>query len=511
MQLTKLIPHWTLITVGTVITMAAAVVLAMTQPATSAQTPNLQSPISNLQSPIPTLQQPATTTVHVPLVLRNWPAATHTAQVVFGTQFAPFQEEIPEMYADVVAHDLPRVQQAGFASIRTHVYWRDIEPTNTTPDAFNWAGYDQRLGDYREYGLDPLVGIVGYPKWATRYACGGGLLEGMVPEWRQFVRALAERYSAPPYDVHIWEIGNEVDGKTEVTPEDGQRPPAQGGNEPTWPFGGCWGDMAPEYVDFLRVAYEEIKAVNPGATMMLGSLAYAEFDRGWFIHNFFDNFLAAGGATYTDVIGFHWFKSFQAWPTAVDKARELRGIMAAHGVDRPMWLTETYMPDRVLDNDTRQERYTFITQELPRTLGSGEIERVYWYSFSDWPAGWSDIDRGLVTREHQPKPGLRVFEIMREYVDGIASPENLSGVEAYRFRRPDTSEESWGLWSTDGETHTTSLPASGTTVTAERITMGDSYATTRSVPVDVVISGGQAHIPVGPETVFVQIHHTPTR
>ncbi|MFQ5343520.1 MAG: glycosyl hydrolase, partial [Anaerolineae bacterium] len=457
------------------------------------------------------LQQPATTTVHVPLVLRNWPAATHTAQVVFGTQFAPFQEEIPEMYADVVAHDLPRVQQAGFTSIRTHVYWRDIEPANTTPDTFNWAGYDQRLGDYREYGLDPLVGIVGYPKWATRYACGGGLLEGMAPEWRQFVRALAERYSAPPYNVRLWEIGNEVDGETEVDPtEDSQRPPDQGGNEPTWPFGGCWGDMASEYVEFLRIAYQEIKAVDPDATVMPGSLAYAEFGH-WFIQDFFDNFLAAGGAAYTDVVGFHWFKSFQVWPTAVDKARELRGIMAARGVDKPLWLTETYMPDRAQDNDRRQERYNFITQEMPRALGSGEIERVYWYSFSDWPAGWSDIDRGLVTREHQPKPGLRVFEIMREYVDGISGPENMPGVEAYRFRRPDASEESWVLWSINGETHATTLPAPRTTVTAERIVMGDSYATTRSVPVDVVISGGQAHIPVGPETVFVQIHHTPTR
>jgi len=409
------------------------------------------------------------------------------------------------MYAEVVARDLPLVQQAGFTSIRTHVYWRDIEPANTTPAAFNWAGYDQRLRDYQEHGLDPLVGIVGYPKWASRYACGGGLLEGMAPEWRQFVRVLAERYSAPPYDVHLWEIGNEVDGETEVDPaEDGQRPPDQGRNEPTWPFGGCWGDMASEYVEFLRIAYQEIKTVDPDATVMAGSLAYAEFDH-WFIQDFFDNFLAAGGAAYTDVVGFHWFKGFQSWPTAVDKAGELRGIMVARGVDKPLWLTETYMPDRAQDNDRRQERYNFITQDLPRALGSGEIERVYWYSFSDWPAGWSDIDRGLVTREHQPKPGLKVFEIMAEFVDGIPGQAHLPGVEMYRFRRPDAGEESWVLWSTDGETHTTTLPAPGTTVTAGRIDMGDSYATTQLVPVDITVNQGQTRIPVGQDTVFVRI------
>ncbi len=505
MQLTKLIPHWTLITVGTLITMMAAITLTITQPATSAQTLNLQSPIPNPQSPISNLQQPATTTVHVPLVLRNWPAVTSTAPVVFGTQFAPFQEEIPEMYAEVVAHDLPWVQQAGFTSIRTHIYWREIEPANTTPDAFDWAGYDQRLRDYRAHGLEPLVSIVGYPAWATRYACGGGLLAGMAPEWRQFVRALAERYSAPPYDVHIWEIGNEVDGETEVDPEeDSQRPPQAGGNEPTWPFGGCWGDIAPQYVDFLRIAYQEIKAVDPDAIVMLGGLAYTEFDH-WFIQDFFDNFLAAGGGAYTDVIGFHWFKGFQVWPTAVDKARELRNIMAKYDVDKPMWLTETYMPDQVQDEDTRAERYEFITQELPRTLGSGEIERVYWYSFSDWPEGWSDIDRGLVTRDHQPKPGLKVFEIMAEFVAGIPSRAHLAGVEAYHLRRPDTGDETWVLWSTDGETHTTTLPAPGTTVTAGRIQMGDSYATTRLVQVDITHNAEQVTIPVGQDAVFVRI------
>ncbi|MFQ5596337.1 MAG: hypothetical protein ACE5HA_19510, partial [Anaerolineae bacterium] len=175
------------------------------------------------------------------------------------------------------------------------------------------------------------------------------------------------------------------------------------------------------------------------------------------------------------------------------------------GVDKPLWLTETYMPDRVLDNNHRQERYTFITQELPRALGSGKIDRVYWYSFSDWPPGWSDIDRGLVTREHHPKPGLRVFEIMREYVDGTASPENLSGVEAYRFRRPGTGEESWVLWSASGETQTTILPAPGTTVTAERIVMGDSYATTRPTPVEATRNNGMITIPVGQEAVFVRV------
>jgi len=480
--------------------------LVRIQPAAHGEIPVPQSPISNIQYPIPDTQDTATRTVRVPLVLRNWPLATQTGSVVLGTQFAPFYEENAEWYAAVVEHDLPYAQRAGITSIRTHIWWRKIEPENTTPENYDWSHYDQRLRDYRQYDLDPIIGIVGYPDWATRYGCGGGLLEGMAPEWREFVRALAERYSAPPYNAHIWEIGNEVDGETEVDPEeDGERPPEWGRNEPTAPVGGCWGDMTQAYVEFLRMAYEEIKAVEPDATVMLGGLAYTEFDR-WFIRDFFDNFLAADGAAYTDVVGFHWFRFAQAnWPTAVDKARDLRDIMAAHGVDKPMWLTETYEPDRILDNDTRQQRYTFITQELPRALGRGEIDRVYWYSFVDAPAGWSEIDRGLMSNDHQPKPGLKVFEIMTEFVDGIPSRADLPGVEAHRFRRPATADESWVLWSINGETPTVTLPAPGTTVTAERIVLGDSYETTRAMPVNITHHDGQVTIPVGPETVFVRM------
>lgn len=483
-----------------------AIVLSATTLATVQ--PPANATISNLQPPIPNLQKTATQTVQIPLVMRNWSAtATSAATVVLGTEFAPFQEEDEVRYAEVVGHDLPRVRSAGFTSIRTHIYWREIEPTNTEPDSFNWTRYDERLQDYGEYGLDPIVGIVAYPSWATPFACGGGLFPGLEPEWREFVRAAAEHYSRPPFNVHIWEIGNEVDGETEVDlEEDTERPPEMGGNEPTWPFGGCWGDIAPQYVDFLRIAYEEIKAVNPDATVMLGGLAYTEFDH-WFIESFFDDFLTAGGGAYTDVVGFHWFKPFQTnWPTAAAKARELQSIMADHNIDnKPMWLTEAYMPDRMGDRDTRQERYTFITQDIPRTLGSGEIDRLYWYGFSDWPAGWSDIDRGLVTLDHQPKPGLKVFEIMAEFVGGAPSPADLPGVEAYRFRRPQEGEENWVVWSKTDEAHTISLPVSGTSVTALRVEQGDRYTTTRPVLVNVEIDEDNAHIPVGPEAVFVRI------
>jgi len=462
-------------------------------------------PISNLQSPIPNTQPITTPTVYIPLVLRNW-ERLHP-NVIWGTQFGPDQERRTAAYDEIVARELPLVQAAGFTDIRTHLYWRDVEPENTTPDAYDWSWYDRRFRDFRRFGLNPVVSIVGYPLWATKYYCGGGLLPGMEAEWREFVRAAAERYSVPPYNVHIWEIGNEVDGETEVDPEeDSQRPPEQGGNQPTWPFGGCWGDIAPEYVTFLRAAYEEIKAVDPNATVMMGGLAYAVFDK-WFIKDFFDNFLAAGGAAYTDVVGFHWFPYRQPWATAAEKAAELRSIMARHGVSKPLWLTETYMWDRENDTDTRDLRVAFITQELPRALGSGAVDRIYWFGFWDFNPAISTFDRGLTTVDHRPKPGLKVFEITARFVRSHPLPPRRMppGVEAYRFVQPQEGRETWAVWSTTGQEETLSLSVPGTVVEAVRIQVGDTYTATHAITTTLTVADGWVTVPVGPETTFLQV------
>jgi hypothetical protein len=83
-------------------------------------------------------------------------------------------------------------------------------------------------------------------------------------------------------------------------------------------------------VAFLRAAYEEIKAVDPTATVMTSGLAYAVFDK-WFIRDFFDNFLAAGGGAYTDVAGFHWFPLSPALGYGWRKGR---GAPKHHGCSR---------------------------------------------------------------------------------------------------------------------------------------------------------------------------------
>lgn len=77
-----------------------------------------------------------------------------------------------------------------------------------------------------------------------------------LPKFASFLSALVNRYSKPPYNVHYWEIYNEPDN-TDVNR--------------AW-LGGCWGGKGKEYGDMLKTAYPAIKAADPDAEVMLGSI-----------------------------------------------------------------------------------------------------------------------------------------------------------------------------------------------------------------------------------------------
>jgi hypothetical protein len=64
-------------------------------------------------------------------------------------------------------------------------------------------------------------------------------------------------------------------------------------------------------------------------------------------------------------------------------------------------------------------------------LGSGAVERVYWFGFWDFDPAITTFDRGLTTMDYKPKPGLRVFEIMAGFVNGRPHPPHgiLAGAE----------------------------------------------------------------------------------
>ncbi len=407
-------------------------------------------------SPEPSPSPTATATPEPPYAVGAWRSG---GRRIWGLQLG--LEFDAGRYAQAQQQALPLAREAGMHSVRTTLRWDQIEPSNVGPGAFDWAATDRKLADYSAAGFDILVAIVAYPAWATEYQCGGGLLPGMETEWAELVRAVVERYSQPPYRVVAWEIGNEVDGETLVREDDHARPASWGGGEPTTPYGGCWGGRAEAYGDFLRIADEAAKSVHPGIPVTLGGLAYEDIN-GWFDMGFLDALLAAGGGAHFDFLGYHWFPNVRdAFPHLPDGPAKLRRLMATlerHGQSKPIWLTETYRFSVAGQPETRLRQIDFLTRELIEVLAVGTVERVYWYSFVDFPAGYSDNERGILGADYRPKPAFPVLSYVVDFAQGPAEDFSEGNLRAYRFRPPSGGQRIIA-WTTDGSPATLELAA----------------------------------------------------
>jgi hypothetical protein len=332
----------------------------------------------------------------------------------------------------------------------------------------------------------------------------------MEPEWRQFVRAAAERYGGD-YNVVAWEIGNEPDGTTRIDVDDWERPPDWGQGEPSTPHGGCWGEIPGEYARFLTAAAEEIRSADPDALVTYGGLAYQDWARS-FNMDFIDGLLAAGAGTAIDFHNYHSFAHFWSMPgqpTGVGKHESLIARLRPYGEDaKPVWLTETYRATFDADESTIGGQVPFLTRDLVELLGRDELERVYWYAFVDTPDDIGDgaiIGRGLIGPDRVPKPAFFLLPLTIELTNGHSRDLSSGPLRLFEFRRARTAKRSYAAWSTDGQgevrvpvpdgwqAHVTRFPV-------EEVLLGACCARTR-----VAAEGGWATVPVTGDGAFVEV------
>lgn len=350
--------------------------------------------------------------------------------------------------------------------------WDEIEPQRLDPPVYRWETVDEvGLRQSTEAGINSIGNILFAPEWAQAVpgiACGP-FAESALEAFGRFLQALVSRYSQPPYEVHVWEIGNEPDV-------------AVGSVDPKIGYG-CWGDPEDElfgggwYAEMLKVAYPAIKEVDPQAMLLVGGMVIncdpvnpPETSPGSGIlqdctpSRFIEGILENGGGDYFDGVSFHAYDYFMGggtyangnWhsasgttgPVVTAKTAYLRNLLSAYGYhDKLLFNTEVALlcgrdgtEAGCRANDFLNTKANYAAQANAAAQAVGIAGNI-WYSLTGWRAS------GLVDRFLTPAAAYTAFQVstsligQKKFVRLLDQNDWMMG---YEFA--DDSNRLWVVW-----------------------------------------------------------------
>ncbi len=390
--------------------------------------------------------QTPTQSIFLPLVQHSYRAYADSR---FGIQ----------MYAGTDT-EVAEAAEAGVARVRIPLKWASVEPVNTGPSEFQWSPvYEQALAQMRASSMDLILTIEGNPGWAATYP-GGPIDKVPLSEFVEFVVAAVDRYSAPPYDVKLWEFYNEPDNGDHL-----------------WAAAlGYWGYHAEAYAEMLAAVYQPIKQVDPEVQVLLGGLAFDfwatpyeiwEAEGGPFVPEFLDRVLEHGGSAYFDVLNFHYYPTAFAekWapfgPGLIGKTVYLRNKLASYGLNKPVMCTEAGVENVNTGTDEIQSRYVLIVYAQAM---AADLVGLSWFMLVDeetgpWKTGLleADLTRKLAFYAYQTT-AARLGNT--RYLGALSTEEKgTDAMEAYLFLAPDRQKRFTVAWTSDGQIYPLALPA----------------------------------------------------
>lgn len=325
--------------------------------------------------------------------------------------------------------------------------WRVVQPQENSQ--FDWTSYDAVMEAPAAQGLTPIVIIGATPWWAAASATPNSdpIDPAHLSEFAAFVSAAVARYSQPPYNVKYWELYNEPDSTVTTYA----------------PGISSWGNDGAGYAAMLKAAYPAIKAADPDATVLFGSLAYDWFTTqgGPFNRQFLDDALNAGAGPYFDVLGFHYYAPFAPnWNSyGVDilgKVNYLRADLASHGLgDKPMICTEIGQLGDPADPTSLEQQASYVPQVYARGMSIGLLSMM-WYSLVNGTDNTGLLDNTT------PKPAYTAYKVavselgQATFVHTVpafaAQPQGMSvnTFEGYVFRVSSTGGYRAVVWMNQG-------------------------------------------------------------
>jgi len=231
--------------------------------------------------------------------------------------------------------DTPHAVQAGAQWERLVFHWDAYQPNGsgdwTTTDP-NLPGYvpDNLIQSQLDAGLTVVGVVLSTPGWAGRDSSGAIAVPKNLSlafndpnnYWGQFMARLAARYKGR---VDNWVIGNEPDMYDTVKH--------------------TWNGSVADYYQYLKVAYQAIKSVNPGATVAVAGMTYW-YDHTYNRQQFLDALLDLDVADPTAKANGYYFDAVDAHTysnplNSYAEAMQFEQFLTNHGISgKQVWETE---------------------------------------------------------------------------------------------------------------------------------------------------------------------------
>ena len=329
---------------------------------------------------------------------------------------------------------LTLARQAGVRWVRIYLSWATIEPSNTTPDNYNWTGYDPLFADLASYGFIPVVTISSNPSWAATKPLGP-IDQVPLSEFAEFVGAVVERYRST---VKYWEFYNEPDASDDR-----------------------WYGQGAEYAEMLKAVHPAVHGADPEGKVVFGGLAYDWWSgcEHCFDLHFLDDVLAHGGGPYFDVMNYHYYNRLgDKWssPKVIGKALALQAKLPPEIRNKSFLCTEIgepYACEPTTPPCSHEIASWFVVQGFVQGMAAGDygldLVASVWFTMGyyggDAPRKWGLLDEGL-----NPQPEYVAYQTLTTELAGASYSHalSISGVEGYAFSTGGREKDI--LWATSG-------------------------------------------------------------
>lgn len=283
--------------------------------------------------------------------------------------------------------DLKRI---GTRWVRIAQGWDDIQHSGPTAP-YNWTYLDRVVPKIVSRGLKPMFEITfNTPAWAKPPGTGLEVLPTDIPAFSRYVTALVQRYGTR---IRAWEIFNEP----------------------------IFHNKVEAYAPVLKAAYEAIKAVDPGAEVVLGGNPL-DFGSGV---RWLQALYTMGYGKYFTAVGVHPYDYINPpsnpngnWKYMEGVTPSLRSVMAANGdAAKKIWITEIGYASCHPTNTawTEQREATWLKDAYATFRLKAWAGPLFWYTYRD--SGTTNETNencyGIVRKDFSRKMAYYTFKRVR--------------------------------------------------------------------------------------------------